>query len=63
MNGDDTLIASFEHNEIGGNTIRAGPDHDVIEPLVRELAVLGDPSRDWAQEIDEEMGSTIQAPG
>jgi hypothetical protein len=59
MNDDDTHVASFERNEINGDAIRAGPDPNMIEPLVRELVVPGDPSRDWAQEMDEEMGSTI----
>jgi hypothetical protein len=56
MNDDDTHVALFEHNEIGGDAIHAEPDHDMIEPLVRELVVPADPSRDWAQELDEENG-------
>jgi len=60
MHDDDMHVVSFEHNEIAGDTIRAGPDHDMIEPLVCEFVVPGDPRRDLAQEMDEKKGSTIQ---
>jgi hypothetical protein len=63
-NGYDTAneynehIVLFDGYESGANP---KPEHDsVIEQLVHELVVSGDTSRSWAEEMEEEMGFTVQ---
>jgi len=58
---DDVHVVLFEHrDEPDDGAVRAEPDHDVTEPLARELAFPGDSERDWAEEMEEEIGFSIQ---
>ena len=58
---DNVHVVPFKHHdEPNDSTVRAEPDHDVFEPLARELVVPRDAEGDWAEELDEEMGLNIQ---
>ena len=62
MADHDTHTASFEHHEeLDNRATQAEPDHyTVIEPLTDELAILDDGCGDWANEVEEAMGYTLQ---
>jgi hypothetical protein len=51
---DDVHVASFERNGFEDAAL-AGPDQDMIEPLVCDLAVPGVSEIDWAAEMDSGM--------
>jgi hypothetical protein len=50
----------FEHHNVDDGAVRAEPDRDAIEPLERELVFPEDTGVDWAEDLEEEMGSSIQ---
>jgi hypothetical protein len=56
---DDAYVTLFERDGFEGDTALAEPDRDTIEPLVRELVTPGNPSGDWAEEM-EGVYSTVQ---
>jgi len=58
---DDAYAIPFEHcDEPDDGAVRAEPNHDTIEPLACELVVPEDTGVDWAEDIDEDTGFSIQ---
>jgi hypothetical protein len=58
---DDAYGVPFEHHdEPDDGAVCAEPDHDVIEPLERELDIPGHTEVDWAEDMDEGIGFNLQ---